>query len=224
MPTAGDQALPEDQALRNGLAELGMHLSTAQLSAFQEYSELLQKWNRSYNLIAADDLAHLHHRHLLDSLSVSAHLHDSPILDVGTGAGLPGIPLAIANPDREFVLLDSNGKKTRFLFQVKLALGLDNVRIENCRVEHYQSLQQLAIVTCRAFAPIPDIIRLTEHLLSAGTTLLAMKGRYPEQELAQLPDGYTVTGQHQLQIPGDESQRHLVCITRTEPDQHNRRK
>jgi len=214
-----------DHLLQAGLTELQLSLDVGQLAALEHYSELLRKWNRTYNLIAADDLDHLQQRHLLDSLAVSSHLVSSqlvsshleagPVLDVGTGAGLPGIPLAIANPDREFVLLDSNGKKTRFLFQVKLGLGLDNVTIENCRVEHYQSQRQLAIVTCRAFAPIPDIIRLTEHLLSVGTTLLPMKGRYPEQELEQLPEGFTVTGKHRLQIPGDHSQRHLVAITRS---------
>ena len=203
-----------DRHFHTGLTALGLNLSAAQLDALHDYSALLRKWNRSYNLIAEDDLVHLQQRHLLDSLAVSEYLHSGPILDVGTGAGLPGIPLAIANPHRQFVLLDSNGKKTRFLFQVKLSLGLDNVQIENCRVEHYQSQQQLAIVTCRAFAPIPDIIRLTEHLLNPGTTLLAMKGRYPDQELEQLPEGFAVTGQHRLQIPGDHSQRHLVAITR----------
>lgn len=205
----------EDVQLQAGLAELGLTLSASQIRALLDYGELLHKWNRSYNLVSGDDLQHWQQRHLLDSLAISSFLNASPVLDVGTGAGLPGIPLAIANPEREFLLLDSNGKKTRFLFQVKLALGLDNVSIENCRVEHYQSQRQIAIVTCRAFAPIPDIIRLTEHLLSAGTTLLAMKGRYPEQELEQLPEGFTLTDWHRLQIPGEETQRHLLAITRS---------
>ncbi len=196
------------------LAQADLTLSEEQIRALLDYANLLRKWNRSFNLISATDLPHLESRHFLDSLAISEYLQGQTILDVGTGAGLPGIPLAIANPHRRFILMDSNGKKTRFLFQVKLALELDNVEIENCRVEHYQNDRQIDIVTCRAFASIPDIIRASRHLLKTRTTILAMKGRYPEEELAQLPAGFDVTAIHRLQIPAEDSERHLIEINR----------
>ena len=194
------------------VTKLGLTLSDDQIEALHAYCELLRKWNKAYNLISATDLAQLYSRHLIDSLAIAPFLDGNKILDVGTGAGLPGIPLAIAAPDKEFLLLDSNGKKTRFLFQAKQALGLDKVEIENCRVEHYQSQAQIDIVTCRAFAPIPEIIRLTEHLFHPGTVLLAMKGRYPEEELQTLPDHFELTASHRLEVPGQESERHLLLI------------
>ncbi len=196
--------------LQASLAALGLSPTSQQVSALQQYCDLLRKWNKTYNLISTPDLAQLDSRHLFDSLAIARYLHGETILDVGTGAGLPGIPLAIISPERQFVLMDSNGKKTRFLFQVKLALGLDNVEIENCRVEHYQSQRQIDIVTCRAFAPIPEIIRLTEHLFNPGTVLLAMKGRYPEEEVQALPDHFELLESHRLQVPGQDSERHLL--------------
>lgn len=198
--------------LPSALKQLGLTLSDAQVESLHSYCDLLRKWNKAYNLISAADLAQLYSRHLLDSLAIAPYLEGNTILDVGTGAGLPGIPLAIAAPDKDFLLLDSNGKKTRFLFQAKLALGLDRLEIENCRVEHYQSQRQIDIVTCRAFAPIPEIIRLTEHLFHPGTVLLAMKGRYPEEELQTLPEHFELTTSHQLEVPGQESERHLLAI------------
>lgn len=194
------------------LAELGLTLTTEQIDLLIRYAALLRKWNRSFNLVSEADLAELESRHLLDSLAISAYLQGDTVLDIGTGAGLPGIPLAIANPDRHFVLLDSNGKKTRFLFQARTDLALGNVDIENCRVEHYQSQRQIAIVTCRAFASIPDIISLSRHLIAPGTTLLAMKGRYPDEEIARLPSGFEVAATQRLKIPGNDSERHLVAV------------
>ena len=194
------------------LKQLGLNLQSSRMQLLEQYCGLLRKWNKTFNLISTPDLAQLQSRHLLDSLAIAPYLQGKTVLDVGTGAGLPGIPLAIAEPGRDFVLMDSNGKKTRFLFQVKLALDLGNIEIENCRVEHYQSQRQIDIVTCRAFAPIPDIIRLTEHLFSPGTVLLAMKGRYPEDEVQQLPDHFELIASHRLQIPGQESERHLLAF------------
>ena len=205
--------MPEKEiGLGPALDKLGLSLQPAQYVLLEQYCGLLRKWNKTFNLISTPDLAQLQSRHLLDSLAIAPFLEGKTVLDVGTGAGLPGIPLAIADPSRQFVLMDSNGKKTRFLFQVKLALALDNVEIENCRVEHYQSQRQIDIVTCRAFAPIPDIIRLTEHLFSPGTVLLAMKGRYPDEEVQQLPDHFELISSHRLQIPGQESERHLLAF------------
>ena len=204
-------AEPETE-LQTDLAALGLSSRTEQIDALLRYCELLRKWNKTYNLISATDLAQLTSRHLLDSLAIAPYLQGETVLDVGTGAGLPGIPLSIVSPERQFLLLDSNGKKTRFLFQVKLALGLERVEVENCRVEHYQSQRQIDIVTCRAFAPIPEIIRLTEHLFHSGTVLLAMKGRYPEEELAALPDHFELCASERLNVPGLDSERHLLTL------------
>lgn len=199
-------------AFTDAVSELGVSLNPEQFEMLSRYAALLRKWNRSFNLVGESDLAELESRHLLDSLAISPYLQGTTVLDIGTGAGLPGIPLAIANPDRHFVLLDSNGKKTRFLFQARTDLGLDNVDVENCRVEHYQSQRQIAIVTCRAFASIPDIIELSRHLIDPGTTLLAMKGRYPDEEIARLPSGFEVAATQRLKIPGNDSERHLVAV------------
>jgi len=205
-------------SLESTLPKMGLELDVAQLAQLEKYAQLLRKWNKTYNLVSTPDLHQLEGRHLLDSLAILPFLNGTRVLDIGTGAGLPGIPLAIAAPDKHFVLLDSNGKKTRFLFQVKLALGLDNITIENCRIEHYQSQQQIDIVTCRAFATIPEILRLTEPLFHPETVLLAMKGRYPEDELASLPDRSRLLASHKLEIPGQDSERHLLAIT-FPPDQ-----
>ena len=153
-------------------------------------------------------------RHLLDSLSLNPYLRGSIFADIGSGAGLPGIPLAILNPQKQFVLIDINGKKTRFLFEVKTALNLTNISIENCRVEHYQSLQQIDMVMCRAFSSLQDVVAKSQHLLSPDSALLAMKGRYPEQEILSLPDEFEITRVVKLEIPGNQSQRHLIEVMR----------
>jgi 16S rRNA (guanine527-N7)-methyltransferase len=152
--------------------------------------------------------------HLLDSLSINAYLYGSIIVDVCTGAGLPGIPLAIMNLEKNFLLIDSNGKKTRFLFQVKIALQLENISIVNTRIEHYQNQQQIDMVMCRAFSSLEDIVTKSQHLFGKKTKLLAMKGRYPEQELRELPAGFEVSRVIKLEIPGSETHRHFVEVIR----------
>ena len=171
--------------------------------------------------------------HLLDSLAISPYLEGERILDIGSGAGLPGIPLAIANPDKNFVLLDSNGKKTRFLFQVKVALELSNVEIVDARVDEYLSTAdtgEFSLITCRAFSSISSIVKMIEKPLASGTKLLAMKGVYPHDEIAELQQDKTINSTSnkasstdldncykvesviELTVPGVESQRHLVLI------------
>ena len=153
--------------------------------------------------------------HLLDSLSLSSHLTDRPcqqITDVGSGAGLPGIPLAICHPDKQFVLIDSNGKKTRFLFQAKLSLNLSNISIENSRIEHYQTDRQIDIVMCRAYSSLARVLEQSRHLLSSGSLVLAMKGHYPEQEISQLPEGFRLSRVTEWTLPGTEQQRHIIEI------------
>jgi len=200
--------------LAQALRSLNLEFTDEQLSKLQQYLALLQKWNAAFNLIANSEENEIIHKHLIDSLAINYLLEGKQILDFGTGAGLPGIPLAILNPNRTFVLLDSNGKKTRFLFQVKLALGLENVTIENCRIEHYKSNGQIDIVMCRAFSSLPDIVGKTTGLLDKGSRLLALKGQVPESEIQALSKDYKVTQIHKLDIPNSNAERHVVEIGR----------
>ena len=200
--------------LEKGLQALSLQRSQSQLEKLLAYVALLQKWNSAYNLVADSDPDMLISRHVLDSLSISRYIAGQQVLDVGTGAGLPGIPLAIFHPDTHFTLLDSNGKKTRFLFQVKLDLSLSNISIENCRVEHYQSNQQIDIVTCRAFSSLPEITAKVAPLMGNGSRLLAMKGRYPEQEIEALLPGYKISNIEKLEVPDEGADRHLLVLER----------
>ena len=197
-----------------GLLEMEISVSQTQIELLLAYLALLDKWNKSFDLSGVDDIGSMVSRHLLDSLSLSPYLEGELIADVGTGAGLPGIPLAILHPEKRFVLIDSNGKKTRFLFQAKVALKLTNISVENARIEHYQSQQQIDMVMCRAFASLEDMVSKSQQLIDENCTLLAMKGRYPEQELEHLPDGFKVRRVIKLDIPGSESHRHLVEVSR----------
>ena len=202
------------QELRQGLEQLGLAANDGQVASLISYLQLLEKWNHHFNLSGIDDIDDMVSMHLLDSLSINAYLQGSIIVDVGTGAGLPGIPLAIMNPEKKFLLIDSNGKKTRFLFQVKIALQIENISIVNTRIEHYQNQQQIDMVMCRAFSSLEDVVTKSQHLFGKKTKLLAMKGRYPEQELRELPAGFEVSRVIKLEIPGSESHRHFVEVIR----------
>lgn len=202
------------RALLDGSRQMGLELDSDKLDKLLRYQGLVQHWNRHFNLVSPNDLDHFVVRHLLDSLALNNYMDGNEIADLGSGAGLPGIPLALLNPQRRFTLIDSNGKKTRFLFQAKVALELANVEVENCRVEHYQSPRQLDIVMCRAFSELGKIIDWASPLLTRNTTLLAMKGKYPEEELTHLPNGFLVSAVDALVVPGLRSERHLVRIRR----------
>ena len=194
---------------------LNVEFTSQQVDNLEQFIVLLQKWNNSFNLVADSSEDELISRHLLDSLSISDHINGSIVADIGSGAGFPGVPLAIFHPNTRFILLDSNGKKTRFLFQVKLALELENLTVENCRIEHYQSFEQIDIVTCRAFSTLQDTVVLADSLLGESTRLLAMKGRFPQSEVNALPAGFRVMNTTVLEIPGSPVDRHLVEIGRT---------
>ena len=211
-PIEGFSSLEKE--LCQGLQELKLEHGQGVLTPLINYLRLLNKWNSSFNLSGVTDIQSMVSLHLLDSLSLHHHLQGNTIVDIGTGAGLPGIPLAIVNPDKHFILIDSNGKKTRFLLQAKIELNLRNVAIENCRVEHYQSHRQIDMVICRAFSSLEDIADKSAQLMSGDSKLLAMKGRYPEHELNSLPKGFEVLKVTKLQIPGNESERHLIEIVR----------
>ena len=203
------------EELYRGISSRSLNCSEEQLVSLLAYIDLLKKWNSAYNLLGANEIPDLVSRHILDSLSINPHIEGNLIADIGAGAGLPGIPLAILNPDKHFVLIDSNGKKTRFMFQAKIQLGLDNITIENCRIEHYQSKQQIDMVMCRAFSTLAAALAMLQPIFSDSCRLLAMKGHYPLDEIAQLPEGFKLTKSIKLEVPGRESQRHLIEVMRS---------
>lgn len=175
-----------------------------------DFLHLLRKWNRVYNLTAIENQADMVRLHLLDSLAVLPYLSGVQVLDVGTGAGLPGIPLAALAPEREFTLLDSNAKKTRFVQQAVIELGLPNVRVEQARIEQYRPSHGFDVILARAFASLPAIVGETARMLNPGGTILAQKGKSPEQEFKTL-ENVTVED-FPLHIPGIDAQRHLIAI------------
>jgi 16S rRNA (guanine527-N7)-methyltransferase len=199
-------------ALEQGLLELGVHTAPDQRQALLCYLELLVRWNSSYNLTAVRDPEQMVYRHLLDSLAVAPllPLHARRIIDVGTGAGLPGVPLAILFPERQFDLLDSNGKKTRFLFQVKTALGLANMTVLHTRVESWLPQSPYDAVLSRAFASLLDMVECCSHLIDERGCYLAMKGIRPEAELEAVSACCDIRRVHELRVPGLEEQRHLI--------------
>jgi len=200
------------QALASGIADMNLQISEEKQHAMLVYITLLNRWNRAFNLTAVRNQAEMIPRHLLDSLSVSTYLQDSKILDVGTGAGLPGIPLAIAYPERQFILLDSNGKKIRFVRQAVIELGLKNVQTEQVRVEAYKPSFMFDTVITRAFAALSEIVDLTSHLLAPTGRLLAMKSRQAQDELTVLDSHDRSVEVIQLQVPQLEGERYAVLI------------
>jgi len=204
-----------DSALQEGIVAQGLQVEDSQRAAMLQYIGLLQRWNKAYNLTSIKDPVQMLSYHLLDSLSIGPHLQGQSFIDVGTGAGLPGIPLAVTHPDKTFSLLDSNGKKIRFLFQIKTALKLSNVKEMQGRVEAYKPKQLYDGVISRAFASLTDMIEGSEHLLAPGGCFYAMKGRYPDKELSELPKGYKVEQAIALDVPTLDQQRHLVIIKKS---------
>lgn len=200
--------------LTAGAATLGITLSTEQTRLLLAYLGLLHKWNKAYNLTAVRSPNEMVSRHLLDSLSILPYVQGDRWLDVGSGGGMPGIILAIMQPTAQFTLLDSNGKKTRFLTQVKLELGLTNLTVVHDRVEAFQGAQPFNGIVSRAFSSLADFTQLTRHLSSAETRWLAMKGLYPEEELAALPVDFEVMDSAQLAVPGCQGSRHLLILRR----------
>ena len=179
-----------------------------------QYLNLLVRWNKTYNLTAIREPIAMIGLHLLDSLAVHSHITDKKrLIDVGTGPGLPGIPLAIMNPDKHFSLLDSAGKKTRFLFQVRTELGLENVIEINMRAEAHEPLEHYDTVLSRAFSSLSDMLDTCEHLLTTQGCFMAMKGRLSESELAGISSRYSVDEVCRLNILEVEGERHLVTLT-----------
>ncbi len=206
-----DQTLASQ--LRRGCEELQLELDARQQACLLEYLALLVKWNKAYNLTAVRDPAQMVVRHLLDSLAIAPFVGGQRLIDIGSGAGLPGIPLAIALPGRHFHLLDSNGKKTRFLFQVKTALRLDSMAVQHTRVESFHPPQPFDAILSRAFASLRAMVEGCRHLLVPGGRFLAMKGAYPHEELEEVAAWCDVQAVYPLAVPGLAEQRHLVEMT-----------
>ncbi|MBA4502896.1 16S rRNA (guanine(527)-N(7))-methyltransferase RsmG [Marinobacterium marinum] len=199
--------------LQRYLKPLNIELDDSKIEQLLAYHQMLVKWNRAYNLTAVRDPAQMISRHLIDSLSVLPWIGSGRLLDVGSGPGLPGIPLAICRPDLEVTTLDSNGKKTRFQVQVKAELGLDNLTVINGRVEAVVA-EPFDQVISRAFASIADMLELSGHLAGEQGVFLAMKGLYPEAEIEQIPAGFVLRESHRLQVPDTEGERHLLILGR----------
>jgi 16S rRNA (guanine527-N7)-methyltransferase len=198
--------------LEKGAAGLGIALSAEQLILLLDYQALLQRWNAAYNLTAVRDPSDMITRHLVDSLAIAPYVEGATLADLGTGPGLPGIPLAILAPEREVLLVDSNGKKVRFLREAIRSLKLARVRAAQSRVEEVES--QFDCITARAFASLADMLGWGGHLLAPGGAWLAMKGRHPAEELDGVPPGFRVEAIHALAVPGLDAERHLVVIRR----------
>ena len=211
------------QALKKGIDELSLDIPAETQQKLIQYIELIAKWNKSFNLTAIRDINEMLTLHLLDSLAVVPFISGSRILDVGAGAGLPGIVLALCYPDKEFVLIDTNGKKTRFMTQAKIELGLSNVEVVHARVDEYGideskikekgPLKQFDAIISRAFASISDMLGYVDHLVTPETTILAMKAD-SENEISQMPEAYIIDTIHELKIPGLQAKRQLIVITK----------
>ena len=203
-----------DSGLRDGVRRLGLALDDGALQKISAYAVLLQKWNKTYNLTAVRDAGGILALHLLDSLAVLPHLAAGPgrLLDIGSGGGLPGIPLAVARPDLAVTLLDSNSKKSAFQQQAVIELGLRNVTVVNARVENFRPPAPFPQIVSRAFSELADFVSLSRSLLAPDGRWLAMKGVYPQEEIARLPDGVTVRDSFRLDVPGVDAERHLIVL------------
>jgi 16S rRNA (guanine527-N7)-methyltransferase len=204
------------EELLSGAEQLGITLSPLQQEQLLAYLALLIKWNKAYNLTAVRNPDEMVSRHLLDSLSVVPYVAErgNRWLDVGSGGGMPGVPLAIMFPERHFTVLDSNGKKTRFLTQVKLELKLANLEVIHSRVESFRPEQPFDGITSRAFSSLEDFAEWTRHLGSSQSEWLAMKGIHPEDELQALPADFRLQTCEVLKVPGCQGQRHLLILRR----------
>ena len=201
--------------LLDGARAFGLELDDAQVGRLIAHLDLVDEWGTRMNLTAIRDRAQQLTKHVLDSLSVAGFLRGERVADVGSGAGFPGIPLAIARPDLHFALVESTGKKCRFLEHVRDTLGLANVEVVQSRAESYVPEVRFDAVLARAVGPLADLVRNAGGLVVGGGRLLAMKGRYPAEELEKRRSGWKVAAVHPLHVPGLEEERHLVELARS---------
>ncbi len=209
---------PLRQQLELGLKQMGLFYSVAMQQKLVHYIQLIARWNKAFNLTAIRNVEEMVSKHLLDSLAVQPYLEGSVILDVGSGAGLPGIPFAITSPDKQFALIDSNGKKTRFLTQAKIDLKLENIEVIHQRVENYQPIVDghriyFDVITARAYATTGAILSSTAHLQNENSCILVMQGKLNERIDS---DQHALKESHALDIYGLDAERHLLEINRLE--------
>lgn len=197
--------------LSEALRAMGVNLEARQEVQLMDYLALLTKWNRTYNLTAIHEPERMLTHHLLDSLAILPMLSSGPLLDVGSGAGLPGIPVAIARPELRVTLLDASQKRCGFMQQVAIELKLANVRVLHARAEDFQSDEKYGQIVSRAFSDLSEFVKVTRHLLAESGEWLAMKGLYPNEEIAQL-SGARVKHDQQLRVPGLDAERHLIIM------------
>jgi len=209
------------RSLQQGLQSLALALSDQQQHKLIAFVTLLHKWNRVYNLTAVRSAQQMVRRHLLDSLAIVPYVHGDSIIDLGSGAGLPGIPLAIALPDKQFVLIDSQLKKTRFLQQVVTELALHNVEIVCSRIESFTPQRRFDSVISRALASLPQMVQWSAHLLAENGVWLAMKGQYPDDEVQQLAKSFEIKAVHQIVVPQQQEQRTLIELMPTKSQNRN---
>jgi 16S rRNA (guanine527-N7)-methyltransferase len=204
---------PADAALIHRAAALGVALTEHDAARLLALLDELERWNRRFNLTAIRDREAMITHHLLDSLAVHRYLHGAAIADVGTGAGFPGLPLALANPERRFTLIDASGKRIRFVAHAVRTLGLVNVEPCQGRVEKLHPARPFDTVIARAFAPLPQLASAVAPLCGPDTRVLAMKGRWPASELAALPRSWRVAESHWLAVPGLAEERRLIILS-----------
>jgi 16S rRNA (guanine527-N7)-methyltransferase len=206
-----------DAALAAGIREIGLEIAPSQRKQLLTYIGLLTKWNEVYSLTAIRDEHEMISHHLLDALSILPHVGGRRFLDVGSGAGIPGIPVAVAQPACKVTLLDSNQKKVAFLQQAVIELGLRNTRVSATRVEAWHPAEQFDVIASRAFSDLAEFVGLSQHLLAEQGVFAAMKGIYPHAEIGRLPQGFGVRAVERLAVPGLAGERHLVLVERATP-------
>ncbi len=207
----------EREVLAEGARTFGLALDELQVENLVRLIDELAAANAEFNLTAIRDRPGMLHKHLLDSLSVLPYLRGGRVADVGTGAGFPGLPLAIASPERQFVLIEATGKKARYVERTVRRVGCANVEVVHARAESYRPAEGFDVVLARAVASLADFVGYAGHLCAPGGRLLALKGRRPDAELAALPKAYCASAVHRLHVPGLDEERHLVELCRAAP-------
>ena len=207
----------EHEVLAAGARDIGIALDSRGGETLLRLVDELELGNAQFNLTAIRDRPGMLRKHVLDSLSLQPYLRGSRIADIGTGAGFPGLPLAIVNPQRRFTLVEGTGKKARFVEQTALALGCDNVQVVHSRAESYRPFELFDTVVARALSSLADFAAYAGHLCAPDGRLLAMKGKRPEEEISALPKSFRVLGVHRLKVPGLDDERHLVELSPVRP-------
>ena len=197
------------ELLQSGIKQLHISINETQLDALLRFVELLQKWNKTYNLTAIEEAEEIINKHILDSLTVATYLKGKRIIDVGSGAGLPGIPLAIAHKDKEFLLLDANAKKTRFIQQAIIEVGLKNAQVVQQRVEQFSPAHEFDTVVSRAFAASERLIESIDHFVTQGQVIVMLGKR---TQLQHLPQNYSLIGIYAINIPNLNANRHIAIL------------